>query len=230
MDPVYTPGRVAQSLDRRPRRVKRTRGRSAHAPDRGRCALLRWQLCPSSYPLARARLERAAERESAGRGGITEGRVLAAAGGLLLLFLLGWTAFRVLDHRGALDTFDDPPGHPSFSEDVFSTWMIPGIASLALLFWGWRASRRGRSAGRLRREGTPMNARIRGIEETGTSVGGQEVWKIELTLLPEGGPPQDASTRLLLDARTAERLTAGTIVRVRVDGEDPPRVVLETLP
>jgi hypothetical protein len=113
---------------------------------------------------------------------------------------------------------------------VFGVFLFQVVVGFGLLLWALREQRRGAAARRLRTRGAPARAEVLSLDETGTSVGGLTEYKVELTVRPDDRPPYEASTILLLDPVAAENLVPGTVVHVRVDRDDPARVLIETLP
>jgi hypothetical protein len=187
--------------------------------------------CRELHPVALARIERAAAADSASRSGNLEALVLAGTAGLLFVILAIWAAVHLLDHHGVLDLLDEPPGDPGTGA-VLTTGLpfVPLIMVLGLLIAAWRSYRKGRQAHRLRLAGRLMEAEVLGTQETGTNVGGAAERDVRLRVRPPDGPPYEATTRLLLGGEHEEPLTVGATVFVRVDPDQPGRVLIVTNP
>jgi Protein of unknown function (DUF3592) len=80
---------------------------------------------------------------------------------------------------------------------------------------------------RLRRVGLAGTARVLRATEAGTSPAGDPVLEVDLAVEVDGRPPYEIHKRTAVPRRRLDRLHAGRSVPVRVDPQDPERLVVE---
>jgi hypothetical protein len=100
-------------------------------------------------------------------------------------------------------------------------------ASVPLLYGWWRTSRTYSAARRLRAEGLPGIATVLGVGQTGLTMRGHPLLALELEVQVEGRPPYRVRRREYVPRDRVDALAAGEALPVRVDPEDPSRLVVE---
>lgn len=175
--------------------------------------------CAAAFPKAAEQAERnAAETSAETAGGGLAAWVTLGFGALPLVVALVWAGLAAL-------------GWTTFESLVDMLPVFGFIGATLLLFGGLELRRAGRARG-LRLKGLPREARVLSISQASENESSPGVfdWRIELTVRPPDRAPYDATTRLGLTEAAAAKLTPGTIVHVRVDPQDPSRVLIETHP
>jgi hypothetical protein len=141
---------------------------------------------------------------------------------------LGWAGLALLDYYDVLDSFAASPGDPAPFWSLVDMMPVPFAVGVFLLLLAWHLLRKARAARRLRLHGLEMVAEVRAKSETETMVGGLHEYQVDLSVRPKNRAPYDASTKVLLDPVEAARLAIGSTVFVRVDPQNPTRVLIET--
>jgi hypothetical protein len=102
-----------------------------------------------------------------------------------------------------------------------------GISGVVFSIIGVFAIAAGRRAARLRRHGRVASAEVVAVEPTGSKVNGVPFVRLTLRLDGPDGEPYEARTSALLS--TLVGVEAGSVVPVRVDPDDPTRLIVETI-
>lgn len=106
---------------------------------------------------------------------------------------------------------------------LWITGSILGLVGVILLAVGYRAA----AKARLRTTGVPGTATIVGLTQTGTWVNNNPLVGLDLAISVQGNPPYAVSVREVVPQILIGRLTNGQPLPVKVDPNEPTRVLIE---
>jgi hypothetical protein len=84
----------------------------------------------------------------------------------------------------------------------------------------------GKDAQRIAQTGTPGQARILGVQQTGTYINRNPVVNILLEVHPQTGQPYQTTVRRIVSMFQIAQFQQGAVVPVRIDPADPTQVVI----
>ena len=205
-------------------RASMTTPQAVAAMDRARTIHGALQLCPQSYPQARAQLTpMMVQRPGASAGPgcgtyiwLVIGIGSLVVGGLAFAASRGWISASMVPMFGML---------PGMGLEIVA--MVFGFNGLIFTGLGVVFLVSGARKRRLRETGLPGRAQVLSAEGTGVLVNGQPMLSFELMVTVAGQVPYQLRHREVVSQMTMGRVHQGGSVAVRVDPKDPRRLMID---